>query len=986
MRTLWLSFLTVLLCALAMPLATAQVEKSSIAGIVKDSTNSVLPGARVEIQPNGPSAVSDGQGQFLIPNLSPATYTLSVSYVGFSPFTTSVTVVAGQVAHADAVLKIGTQSEEVTVSGERARGEVEAINIERTADNIVQVLPSKVITSLPNTNIADAVGRLPSVSLERDEGEGKYVQIRGTEPRLSNTTVDGVNLPSPEGNVRNIKLDIIPSGLVDRIEVNKTLAANQDGDAIGGSVNLVTKSPSEKPLYEFEGQGGYTNIIGGRWLDAFTGTVGQRFGESKRFGFLLGGSYDWNGRGINDLEPAPGTITDSTGTAYPYFASADLRTYKYYRTRYGFAPELDYVIKPGSSVYFKGLYSDFHDFGETWVYSPNVGNTLKSVNGTQYTFANATDCQTINQAADLTAPGSNPCSPGSMQYRHYIRRPDQQIFSFLTGARHDFTSSLLTYEFSVSRAHNIGGQDFATTRFNGPAASYDQAGNLITPGVDFGLNTARTYKPQFPVLGGTTNIFDPTAYSISSYLIPQYASSQLNFQGAASLAKRYSTHDHYGTFELGLKIRNAHKRQTENDQAYDNPTANITLNQVVGSFSNPSYYDHAYQIGPLSDYHRIQQLAVSQLSQLGYDASASQGSSIPADYDANERIYAGYLMNTLGFGKLSVQAGVRFEATEATYRASGLSTDTSGVTTVTSTPGSSSYLNVLPSIQVQYRIQQNTNLRGSFGIGIARPNFSDIVPSQITDANTSPYPSIAKGNPALKATRANNYDVLVEHYFQPLGILQAGFFYKTLSDPIYPTTSVFQGGPFPTYFVTESINGPGGHIAGFETAWEQRLSFLPGALNGFGVSANYSYTTSQVTFPATFNGGRTDRPSLQRQAPNNWNLGFTYDKSRFSMRFAVSHNDASIYSYFWNQTGGLNPADPVVGLKGPNGDQYLYAHTQFDVQGSYRVYKGLHLVGYGLNLSNEVFGFYQGSPKYPIQREFYHPTASFGVRWTSSGE
>jgi hypothetical protein len=104
------------------------------------------------------------------------------------------------------------------------------------------------------------------------------------------------------------------------------------------------------------------------------------------------------------------------------------------------------------------------------------------------------------------------------------------------------------------------------------------------------------------------------------------------------------------------------------------------------------------------------------------------------------------------------------------------------------------------------------------------------------------------------------------------------------------------------------------------------------------------------------------------------------------MRFAVSHNDASIYSYFWNQTGGLNPADRVVGLKGPNGDQYLYAHTQFDIQGSYRVYKGLSVVAYGLNLTNEPFGFYQGSTQYPIQREFYHPTASFGVRWTSSGE
>ena len=152
------------------------------------------------------------------------------------------------------------------------------------------------------------------------------------------------------------------------------------------------------------------------------------------------------------------------------------------------------------------------------------------------------------------------------------------------------------------------------------------------------------------------------------------------------------------------------------------------------------------------------------------------------------------------------------------------------------------------------------------------------------------------------------------------------------------------------------------------------------------MAANYSYTTSQVTFPTGFNGGRTDHPRLQRQAPNNWNLGASYDRPRLSVRFAVSHNDASIYSYFWTQSGGLNPSDPVVGLPGPNGDQYLYAHTQYDIQGSYRLYRGLRFMAYGLNLSNEVFGFYQGSKIYPIQREFYQPTVSFGLRWTSTAE
>jgi TonB-dependent receptor len=398
----------------------------------------------------------------------------------------------------------------------------------------------------------------------------------------------------------------------------------------------------------------------------------------------------------------------------------------------------------------------------------------------------------------------------------------------------------------------------------------------------------------------------------------------------------------------------------------------------------------------MSDYHKIIQQVGGNLSQLGYDQTASISSSIPADFDANERLYAGYLMNTVGFGRLSVQAGVRFEATDATYRSGAL--DVSG--NPTSVTGTSNYLNVLPSIQLQYRIQQDTNLRGTFGMGISRPNFSDIVPSRSIDPNTSPYPTISAGNPALKPTKANNYDILVEHYFRPYGVVQAGFFYKTLSDAIYSTRNRFTNNStqcvqYPICDVLESINGPSGHITGFEASWEQRLAFLPEVLNGLGVALNYSYTSSQVTFPAGFNAvtptagdpnppGRGDHAPLLRQAPNNYNVGLTYDKRRFSGRFAMSHNDASIYSYFWINAAPNN--DPGLGLKGPNGDQYLYAHTQYDIQGSYRLYKGLSFVAYGLNLTNEVFGFYQGSKQYPIQREFYHPTFALGMKWTSGPE
>ena len=357
------------------------------------------------------------------------------------------------------------------------------------------------------------------------------------------------------------------------------------------------------------------------------------------------------------------------------------------------------------------------------------------------------------------------------------------------------------------------------------------------------------------------------------------------------------------------------------------------------------------------------------------------------------------MQNAITFGKFRLKGGVRFDGTTTnftTHHVDSLNLDAQGNPTITPFNQSGSYFNVLPTVQLQYQLEKNTNLRLNYGRGLSRPNIGDLVPTQIVDPNFSPK-QVVIGNSTLKPTKANNYDVLVEHFFQPLGILQAGFFYKQLSDPIYPTVRLI--GPsnpnFPNlggYRLLQSVNGPNAHITGFEAAWEQRFSFLPSLLNGFGVAANYSYTTSQVNFPANFSPasaggeGRIDHPALPRQAPNNWNFGLTYDKARFSMRFAISHNDANIFAYNYGHTDAATDKDPILGIHGPSGDVYFYAHTQFDVQGIYRIYKGLSFFAYGLNLSNEVFGFYQGSKIYPNQREYYHPTAAFGLRWTSSSE
>ena len=969
--------------------ALAQERKGTITGTVKDSGNSALQSALVELLPLGRKVVTDDHGQFRITDVPAGEYTLSVSYVGLADSNVPVTVQAGQEVSANAVLQVASQNDQVVVIAERLQGEAEAINIERTSDNIVQVLPERVITSLPNTNIADAVGRVPSVSLERDEGEGKYVQIRGTEPRLSSVTLNGVNLPSPEGAVRNIKLDAVPADLVERIEVFKTLSADQDADGIGGTVNLVTRTAGERPFYALGGTGGYNPIQNGYGRGGFSGTFGQRFGVSKKFGFLLNGTFDKTNRGIDDLEPGQATGVDPATRRNVAFASTeDRRSYNYYRTRYGFSTGIDYNIKPGTSVYAKGLYSDFHDYGETWVYTPNAGNTIKSVSpdGSQITFESPTECQAINRA-DPTAN----CSPGSYQYRHYIRRPDQQVYSFLSGARHDLSSTLITYEFAASRSHNIGGQDFATTNFSGNQS------------VDVAVNQKDPFRPKLFALDGS-NLYDPAQYLLTNSSFTSYIATQLNFQGAASAARRYNAHSHLGTFEIGIKIRNSHSTQNENDKILKatDPSGNSTvaLSSVLGTYTNPSYYDNFFRIGsqsygPASNYNSITKAIVGNPAQFAPDVATDIRRSAGAFFDANERIYAGYLQNVISFGKLRLQTGVRFDAADTGFLANRIVTSDPSDPTITPTnpkitPNrqSSGYFNALPSVQAQYQLDKNTNLRANFSQGIARPNIGDLVPTTIVDPNASPFPGVViEGNPNLKPTKANNYDILIEHFFQPLGILQGGYFYKQLSDPIYPTASTIPAGqPNAGLRLLQSINGPSAHIQGIEVSWEQRFSFLPGLLSGFGVSANYSYTQSGVTFPSTFDGGRIDNAPLSRQAPNTWNAGFTYDKARFSMRFAASHNDANIQFYNYSHVDAATDRDPILGLKGPGGDVYFYAHTQFDIQGSYRIAKGFRFEASGLNLSNEAFGFYQGSTIYPIQREFYKPTVSFGFRWTSSSE
>ena len=874
---------------LVVVMAQAQGAKGTIRGHVIDASGDVLQGAQITLQRSDVSLASDVRGDFFVRDLEPGSYTFTISYVGFAPASKTVDLVAGQVVSVDVKLEVLSQNEQVLVTAERAAGEAEAINRERSADNIVQVLTADVIRSLPNANMADALGRLPSISLERDEGEGKYVQVRGTEPRLTNTTVDGVNIPSPESGVRQIKFDAIPADIVESVEINKTLQANMDGDGIGGSVNLVTKTAGERPTVALSGMGGYMPILGGRPQVETAGTIGQRWGKEKRFGLLIGGSYDWSGRGIDDIEPVSDVATFPNGSTALWKDSIDIREYRYYRTRWGLAGSADYKLGEGSNLYVRGIYSDFQNYGDRWVYS------------------------LTDNTPNISLLDSNGGGTGTPSFNTQDRRPDIAIGSLLIGGKHVLTTTWYSWDISASRSRDVNngaGQASFDSTLSASSCQFDPA------------NTKNIYRPQFTP-SCFTEAYDPTTLALSDIRVGHGKSAQVNLQFAGAMAKRYHIGSHLASIEIGGKFRNAHKFDDTFEDKFS-PTGTVLLSDFPNGFTNGNYYDNSYKLGYNPNYQATRNFLSA--NQNAFDSESSLGID-PANYGLVEKVGAGYLMNSIDFSsRVRIVAGVRFENTNLTTFSFDNQTNS------LSDKATGSYLKILPSVSLRYAFTGDTNLRLAYGRGLSRPDPQDIAQSVTFTTTGSPGSlknTATLGNPNLKAETADNFDVLVEHYLNPFGIISAGYFYKRLTDPIVTESFVLQNfqpsptAPVGTYTVTQPINAGDAWISGFEAAYLQHLTFLPGKLGGLGVSANYSYTASRA------NGlpGRSDHPRLLRNAPNTWNISPTYDRGRFSIRMGLSYNQANIAFYSFQD--GADASDPTPGgVKGPFGDGYFYSHLQ----------------------------------------------------------
>ncbi|MFB0516465.1 MAG: carboxypeptidase-like regulatory domain-containing protein, partial [Candidatus Neomarinimicrobiota bacterium] len=347
MKTYRISIISTILKILIISTLTSQMlGAATITGRVTDTnTGSFLPGANVTLEGTRYGAASDRTGTYRIANIPPGTYVLMVTYVGYEDFTVDLTVPDEGITQDVQLQPTYVELGEIVVEGLR-HGQAKALSQQKVAPNIMNVVAREQMERFPDLNTAEVLQRIPAVSITRDQGEGRFILLRGTEARLNAVSVNGERIASPESEDRSVTLDVVSVNQLASIEVTKAPTPDMDGDAIGGSVNMVTRSAFDysKRLLKISGGSGYSQLMG---TSLFQGdfTFADVFGAKKNIGITFGGNFYHYPRGSDNNEMDWGGVEDTAGTEIDWaLLDLDLRDYSVERNRYGFAGNLDYRL------------------------------------------------------------------------------------------------------------------------------------------------------------------------------------------------------------------------------------------------------------------------------------------------------------------------------------------------------------------------------------------------------------------------------------------------------------------------------------------------------------------------------------------------------------------------------------------------------------------------------------------------------------------
>ncbi len=908
--------------------------------IVDKNQHLSLPGATLKLKPGNHYTVSNQQGKFEFLGVPAGTYTLEVTYIGYQTFTQEVTVASGKTT--DLQLKMeagGIAGKEVLVIGDRLRGQAKALNQQRNNPNITNIVSADQIGRFPDANVGDAIKRIPGITMQNDQGEARNIIIRGLAPELNSVTLNGDRIPSAEGDNRRVQMDLIPSDMVQTIEVNKTLTPDMDADAIGGSVNLVTRAAPNGLRVSATASGG-VNPIRGKAL--YTGglVVANRFFNNK-LGAVVSASYNNNDYGSDDMEAT--WSKDDFGNVF--VSESEVRKYNVQRIRRSASAALDYKINAKNTIYASAMYN--------WRDDRENRYRLRLTDIEPEYDANDAITGYVGSVRRETKGGID-------NGRNKSRRlEDQRVQNYSVRGEHLLGSKVdLDWSASYSRAS----EDRPNERYIEYRAD-DGPVSLDVSNPRFPLATAPSLRDEdfgFKSLSENHDFTKENEYGF-----------KLNLRFPLSVVPGQK-----GRLRVGTRLRLKDKERVNNFFEYEPTTEFGNLAQI----SNINISGKGYQPGEKyvpGTFVVNTFLGAQRLD----DASKFEKNDNPAEYlavnfNAKERISAGYIRWDQDLtSKLSVIAGVRVENTHINYEGNVVAEeeDLEGQRKVTN-----SYTNVLPGVTFKYNVNSDLVLRAAATTSIARPNYYDIAPYVSSVADDA---ELSAGNPSLKAAYAWNFDLMAEQYFKSVGILSGGLFYKSISDFIYTyrdnayTTEKFAAdykdvatNPIPAgeeWVYKQARNGDNVRVYGFEVALQRQLDFLPGFLKGFGVYVNYTYTRSKADGIYNADGDKRDNVSLPGTAPHMFNASLSYENPRFTARLSGNYT-----------------ASYLDELGGDDFDDRFYDKQFFlDLNASFKLTKTLRVFGEANNLTNQPLRYYQGISSRTMQAEYYRPRYNFGVKF-----
>lgn len=883
-------------------------------GRILDREKNPLPGAVVVLDGSRRSVLADADGFYSFAGLAAGQHRLKVSYLGFQPVDRVVSVTAAG-ASEDVVMTDSLRVlREAVVTGVFS-GQKKALNAQKNNLNVTNVVSADQIGKFPDSNIGDALKRISGINVQYDQGEARFGQVRGTPAEFSSVTVNGSRVPSAEGDVRSVQLDLIPSDMIQTIEVSKTLMPDQDGDAIGGSINLVIKSsPCHLTVGAVAGTG--YNWVSGKGQTNFALTVGNRF-FNDRLGLMLSGSYNNAPVGSYNTE----FLWEKDEDGKIYISDYQLRQYYVTRERQSYSMSLDWKFDDFNKIWFKGIFNNRNDWENRY------RMTLKDISPegkadvrvqTKGGSGDERDARLERQRTmDFTLGGENRLGVFDVGWKvGYARaseqRPNERYIDYRLKSQHfvfDLTDPRRPFALPEEGSTMFLNDDFSLKELT------QQQEDIV----EQDLRMALDFR---------TRIGERSKIKFGAKFVSKSKDKEIDFYEYTPVSKKQFNAD--------------------------------ALAHAVSQSSGRFMPSAAYQVGTFVSKEFLGSLDLEDGSRF---EKAQVAEELAGNYDARENVAAGYVrFDTRLAENLKFMGGLRVENTAVRY--TGRIYDEETNTVVKTSPATSGYVNFLPSLILKWDAGRNFLLRAGYNQSLARPKYSALVPGVSIRRGDN---EIKIGNPELKAITSHNMDLSAEYYWNSVGLVTAGVFFKRVDGFIVEEVAYnkeYEGHVWTK--LTQPRNAGNANILGVEMAWQRDFGFIAPAMKCVGLYGTYTYTHSRV-MDFNFEGreGETGL-SLPGSPAHTANVSLYFEKYGLSAR--VSFNYASAF----------------IDEMGVNAfyDRYYDSVKYMDLNLGYTFGRKAKCTVYAdcTNLLNQPLRYYQGTRERTMQAEYYGVKVNGGVK------